>query len=555
MSMRVTHQWKRRRLTGNGDTFLIGNGKSFLSLGSITKYNGLVVLKDNPEKTLHDLVLPGHAVKQIRNKVNRVERFYKDNTRDSFELTEKGLVYELKGYNGPLYIDMDSRRVDDLDPMGRIFSHELVDGTLHVHYEKQGNYTIDMDISGVRDFTPIGSWQPRSYAYDQRRNDKDAPWVFRLGSINVEQEVTLLFHVPGGFPNIDEKDPHKGIAITSLHMLSNNGTLAGYPWFTQRWSRDELVCLGAWIHAGNVEHVHNVLMEYVNRLSEGPLDAYFPRGGLHAADASGWLAKRVMDAMHAYPEIFSEAEKGRILAVFEKAMAQVPMKNGLIVNGPGETWMDAPVEGDDRAGACIEIQALHLATLECCALLGASKYRHQAKAFAARVRDAFFHEGMLADRITSIPEFTGRPNVFIAYYVAPHLLKFGQWRSVFEHALKQLWLLWGGIASIDKKHPLFEPYYTGMNNRSYHRGDSWYWVNALAAICLHNFDPQKYNKKVKKITQACIKDMLQQGAFGHCSEVSSAKRQEWGGCFAQTWSAAMLYELLDQVGSSIQLKR
>ncbi len=70
------------------------------------------------------------------------------------------------------------------------------------------------------------------------------------------------------------------------------------------------------------------------------------------------------------------------------------------------------------------------------------------------------------------------------------------------------------------------------------------WVNALAALSLRHLNEKKYARQVQRLTQACIKDLLYQGAIGHCSELSSAAEQEWGGCFAQAWSAALLYELL-----------
>ena len=85
-----------------------------------------------------------------------------------------------------------------------------------------------------------------------------------------------------------------------------------------------------------------------------------------------------------------------------------------------------------------------------------------------------------------------------------------------------------------------------MDNRSYHRGDSWYWMNAAAAIAMRRLDPVRYQEQIALITKACVDDLLFQGAVGHCSELSSAAEQAWGGCFSQAWSAALLYELLTE---------
>jgi len=97
-----------------------------------------------------------------------------------------------------------------------------------------------------------------------------------------------------------------------------------------------------------------------------------------------------------------------------------------------------------------------------------------------------------------------------------------------------------------KKHYIVHtPNYTGANNKSYHRGDSWYWLNNLTAICLMKVNAKKYKKYINTIKQASIKDILWQGGIGSASEVSSAAEQTGSGCLNQAWSDATFLELLN----------
>ena len=102
---------------------------------------------------------------------------------------------------------------------------------------------------------------------------------------------------------------------------------------------------------------------------------------------------------------------------------------------------------------------------------------------------------------------------------------------------------------MSKFHPEYREYYTGENNESYHRGDSWYWINHIAAIAMHQVDSKYYRKTVTDVILASTKDLLQLGSLGYVSEVSSAARQEAAGCFAQLWSVATYLELVKTVYS------
>ena len=156
----------------------------------------------------------------------------------------------------------------------------------------------------------------------------------------------------------------------------------------------------------------------------------------------------------------------------------------------------------------------------------------------------FWNGKILADGLN---DFTIRPNIFIAAYVYPEFLPREKWETCFENALKSLWLNWGGLSTIDKGHPLFTNESTGEDIKSYHRGDSWFWINDLAALVLNKINKNKFKQNIKKITEASTEEILWKGCIGCHSELSSAKELSSKGCFNQAWSNAMYAEMVDEI--------
>ena len=161
-----------------------------------------------------------------------------------------------------------------------------------------------------------------------------------------------------------------------------------------------------------------------------------------------------------------------------------------------------------------------------------------------KVRRVFWNGQFLKD---GSDDSTIRPNIFIAYYIYPELLEEWEWKLCFENSLKALWLEWGGISSIDKKHPLFCNTHTGEDPKSYHRGDSWYWINNLAAICMFRLDKNFFAKQIHAIIDRSTDEILNNGVIGFHAELSSAKEPKSQGCPAQLWSSAMFVELMNEI--------
>ena len=249
-------------------------------------------------------------------------------------------------------------------------------------------------------------------------------------------------------------------------------------------------------------------------------------------------------------------ELEEIKETFDKSFDSIlkyHVQDDLIVNGNLQTWMDTFNENDFRSGARIEIQAYYLRMFKFGSYISkllksdGKKYEEAEIKMKNKVKKVFFKDGLLADGFTDEVDMTQRPNIFLAYYAYPDLLENKEWESAFDGALDKLWLEWGGLSSIDKENPLFREEYSGQDNQSYHRGDSWYYINNLAALCMHRVNPKKYGKYVTPIVNASKQEMLFSGFLGHSAEISSAKEKSSFGARCQAWSAATFIELMEEL--------
>jgi glycogen debranching enzyme len=98
---------------------------------------------------------------------------------------------------------------------------------------------------------------------------------------------------------------------------------------------------------------------------------------------------------------------------------------------------------------------------------------------------------------------------------------------------------------------LFVDHYTGRNNSSYHRGDSWFFINNIAAICMLRTDKVKFRKYIDSIVDAGAREILWSGAAGHAAEISDANHLSSQGCFSQAWSNATFIELMLELNQKI----
>ena len=385
-------------------------------------------------------------------------------------------------------------------------------------------------------------------------------------------------------------------ALNSLSNLmidasDNYGVFAGLPWFFQFWARDALVSLKA-LSKIDDRIAKKLFYKYLNKINNGGrlqnLTGKHKSINLGNADAHGWLflrCKELADGINRNKEIINSIKKSmlvirqnkhsnseRVKEYFKNCNSIITKKeneyhkliydvesslekslNGLLkfhtkdgfeVNNKLETWMDTDFGNDTREGIRIEIQALRLNMYKLMfELTQNQKYKVLENLLKSKVKK-FWNGKILADGLN---DFTIRSNIFIATYVYPELLTRKEWETCFENSLKNLWLDWGGLSTIDKNSKLFTNISTGEDAKSYHRGDSWFWINNLAALVLNRLNKIKFKKQIQKIIDASTEEILWKGCIGCHAELSSAKGLQSRGCFNQAWSNAMFIEMVDEM--------
>lgn len=600
--MKIIHKLgdKAEKKEGEGSFLLTDKAGAYLSLGSssnITHMQGLFHLDKNWNmyKSIENIYLD-KEITELENRLNHVIRRYNE-SEETFWLTSTGLIYEVKDYSGNINIDLDFREIFNYDEENRIYSMKKKGDMIIIHYEKHRKY---LAIKGVSDYEEIGTWEKRNYQYDKKRNTRNEFYIYKALRVKCKDKVRLCISFAENEKeavsnaescSLNEKILKKTLEMRKKHVCKNKrfssniaaysldslrttigkgnnkitGVFAGLPWFYQFWSRDELISLKAFMIKEKFDFVKKRLMNYLDAIDEtGRLPNRLPSSNLVSADSIGWLFKRLYDFLTILEDkktlssYFSQEElmsiKHKLHFSIEEQMVRF-IEYYIVHNEAKETWMDTKVEGSDgREGSCIEIQALFLSYFKLMEVLckhlklpyyGFAKLE---KMFVKKIKSRFYKNGNLLDKLG---DQTIRPNVFIAYYVYPKLLTKYEWTFVFNKALRGLWLEWGGLSTIEKSSSLYRPEYTGENNLSYHHGDSWFWINNLAAICLADVNKKKYWQFIEKIYHSSEKDMLYSGLIGHCSELSSAEEQRSEGCLSQAWSTAMFLELTEKLEKNI----
>lgn len=546
---------KKSKQVGTANAIISNGLGSFLKVGpSNSKYQGWfcndgdvykVVEELFHESAIESIDYKGWCVERERGFLERFWMVPKSNT----------LVVETSKKTDYL-LRLDMREVNDLSEGNRNYTVYSKKGFRVIEIKRDSmNYFLVVSC----DFNFIEKWIEYDYSYDTARHSgPGSRWIYQAGKLSGKKFIfsygSNLRTVIAEHSKIVKslaackkkcKDFWKfgssdlEVAKHSAKMLdSGSGFFAGYPWFTQVWSRDEMIALGGLEKVG--VNVVKTLRERFSLIENGRLPNRWPHSDLASSDSIGWAFKRLDGVVG---KLSAKDEKNFSLIAKQVVDAQIKNhhKDGFFYNGPLETWMDTSFGDDDRAGVRIEMQALILVILDVTfKLTGEQVYAKLRDSLIKNVR-AFMYKEYLFD---GVGDETKRPNVFLAYYLYPELLSAKEWEKCFDILLDALWLEWGGVSTIDTSSDLFVANYSGETNQSYHRGDSWFWVNNYVALCLLRVNKKKYLPKIKKILDASLNDMYFMGSVGCCSEVSSACEQTSSGCENQLWSASSLIELL-----------
>jgi len=534
-------------------------GGYFLS-GIKSRYSGLFFRDlDNMFKVIDEIKIIGNNVKPV---------LFMPNNCDS-------LVYEIDKLR-KIELLLDCRGSYDTSEWGRFYEIFEEQGKIIVKGIKEGLVLyLVIDKKNIV-FSKTEKWIKKKYSFDKKRDSHPFEWyVFSalklkgrqiIFSAGKDKNKTIKENnfVLKNLAKLKKKQKDynknltKGIkiknkkiesaykhALLSLDKLSckiNNieGIYGGLPWFFQFWSRDELVSVKV---LTDKQLIKRILFSYLACIVRDGrlLNFRFPGSDKTNADGIGWLFKRISEIN------LNSKEKKLVIKKLKFSIEGIKnhlMKEGLIYNRELETWMDTIWMDDTRQGFRIEIQAMYLFMLKFAyKLTKNNQYKKQEENMKKLVRDKFWNGAQLAD---GVGDNTARPNVFIAAYFYPELLTKEEWSLCFQYSLSKLWLEWGGLSTIDKNNKLFSRIYSGEMPKSYHRGDSWFWLNNLAALVMSKNDKKRFKKYIDKILEASVQD-INNGIYGSHSELSSAKELRHEGCLSQAWSNAMFIELIQEL--------
>lgn len=551
--------------------FLTSNGSYlFESVHDLTQYTGYVLAQKTNDgwemyKFIHSILPKDCESLEIQPTIVTAH-------------TPRGYVsYEVDScirllHNCTIPLILDCRHIYDFSDMNRLYSYTKINDSVTVYTYVQNERKMFVAVHTDAQLLAVEKWNEANYPFDSHRHaSPSSSYVYYAADIvtNTESVTTIAcgftqeealskLQIPahGKTPRhtaIMSEDNHVQVAydfsVQSVYDLQKeNGFYAGLPWFFQLWTRDESISLGSLIRLGDTSVVKQVIFRQLESvLDDGRIANRYPHSDLGSADGIGWTCVRISQLKWDTQEAITVRKK---LLESLHNLEHIYCQDGLIFNKPLETWMDTGAGYDERSGFRVEIQALYLAQLKAIMYLnetindGKFSYmkthlRDVKKKVKEKLFDTILHDGFMDDTL--------RPNVFLAYYIFPELLTQKQWEKTFDTVLEKTWLSWGGVSTIDTAHPLFQPQYTGQTNESYHRGDSWYWVNNLVGVCLHRLNKKKYAQKISMILTASTREILESGSCGRHAEVSDAESITSYGTLFQLWSSAMFVELVHEL--------
>lgn len=601
--MKIINQYKNtktEKTMQDAASLILGNdlGNYLYLSGEETRYQGFYFADNNNYEKRPNIyklideirILERDEIVEIKNNFFKVSRESKDGLVEDYFIPDGHNALCLKtSKKAEAEVILDIRHPYDSRLMGRFYEIEVREDHLVVKYTKRRDWKEDnlgdkkefglfLAIKTDKDsFVKIGEFFSKYYPKDQRRNSY--PWdryVYRAFRMTFKKAVfavaktkkDAIDEADAVFKDWDKlykktRDEHSDLEIPKITdveikmaclsaqnsirtLLARNkyiGAYAGMPWFFQYWHRDEALSLGQ-IHKLDKKAAEEIIKAQLDCIinNDSFCKQRFPSSiqDVQSADAIGILARECF-------EIFSSNKASKLfrqdtVKKFEKVVPKIlkeRMRDGLVWNGAHETWMDSI----DRDGFRIEVQAGILALYKFLYLeTDNDQYKILLEDLERETIKRFYRDEMLWDA----PESgTVRPNIFLAYHLYPELMLKEKWERAFDKVLPELYLEWGGIASISQIDSRFVAHDSGEGSSSYHNGDSWYFMNNLVASVLYRLDPAKYSEHINELMEASTNDILYMGAVGHHSEISSAACQQSLGCEAQLWSSAMYLNFFD----------
>lgn len=367
--------------------------------------------------------------------------------------------------------------------------------------------------------------------------------------------------------------------------------IAGYPWFLD-WGRDALIAFeGITLIPRRFQVAKEVLLTFVRDIRYGLVpngySEYDGRPLYNSADASLLLFEQVrkyLEYTHDY-EFLKNQLYDTLKRIIEEYINGIDLdgnnihldnEDGLLSSGTPQiqnTWMDAKIGNivvTPRNGKAIEINALWynaLKIMESFANLYKEKELSKKYAeLAKKCKESFIKKFYNKKRKCFddlVDDNSIRPNQLFAiglHYpvVEPNSVEA---KTAFETVTKRL-LTPYGLKTLAKGEKCYREIYEGdqiKRDMSYHQGITWPWLLGIYSDSFLNIISAEKNKTKKKeleeqyskfaqnVEDTFYNEMYNRSTVGSISELyDSAKPYEAKGAFAQAWSVAEVFRIIEK---------
>ncbi len=559
-----------------------------------SRYNGWYIAEDGERVKILESIASAGDIHEIRDLSYGVEVIKTAHTESYMMPTGMNALVITMDTERKATLFFDIRRIFDMQEWNKHYTISVNKDAIIVEFVKKDQYTGRDDLKmfvviGGEFHQPVvrDNWQQRHYALDEQRKSTPYVWYVYEGlqvsarqlictaAHSLQQAMKEFMYVKKNLPLMMEREKERAealqknisvnnvepfintvnkkdvrtarraaeISVASLVMDGGESPFvyAGLPWFSEYWTRDTLVSWNA-IQAVNPVFAKHILLQFLDGIqSNGLLPNLMSVPTVTNRDSIGWLFLRLGQSID--HQRYADDELKRIVGKLERSLGILEkdfLRDRLFVCRRQDTWMDSLT---NEQGAYIEIQALMRQMYELAyRLTKHPAWREKSVALREAIREQFVHEGIIYD---DAAHQHIRQNAFLAYYIDPELFSAEEWEALFAGILPKLFCVWGGISSLDHTAPNFHAAYSGEDAQSYHNGDSWFYLNNIAALALFQVNAERFAETISAILAASTKDILWGGIMGGGSEISSAGAYDPQGCLVQLWSAALYRELVD----------
>jgi len=526
--------------------FLSSNNSFFtLPLRSYSRFFGLFLLHNNKFIKLIDRIenldKKGEPENILLKSPNRVLIDY-GGFYEEFTLLNHGIIYRTSK-TSKIRVYFDIKDIYDTEEWGRIYEYKIYPDFILLKFNK-GDLKVKLYIYGFSEFIENKEkWIKVYYDYDEKRRSPPFERYLYVPFTLVGNEIYIglkrrIYEIS------DISYSIKDLIKERLSSFIHDWISAGYPWYYQEWSRDVLISLKGLYLIGYKRLAKEKLLEYSSYfLPNGKMKNIVHDGLNGNSDSFGWYVKRLFE----FRNLFTAEEFAKLVNKVEENLVKFTethydSKTRLFMAFPNESWMDTL----NRVYP-IELQFLVLNIYKnLYDFKRDERYRELYLDLGENVKRKYLEDNSLFDDINSRKI---RPNIFLSYYILPDVFDKEKWEKIFDYALNHLWLDWGGLSSLSKLDKDFVEENNGDNyfrdaGKSMHNGDSWIFLNHIAAICMKKVNEEKYKKYIRKILLSSLKYLKE---IGTLPELSSAKRRDISGAISQLWSLSTFVELLKEL--------